>query len=218
MWKFIVDVVHNFVSSLQPDVGRGFVHVSNVFLLSSQVAPWVVIMTTYGAASDGMCFFLFHKTVSPALWGARRVLAYICINMCGDIHFMYVWAGQHLYIVLVELGDIKCMMTSPNGNIFRVAGPLWGESTGHRWIPHTHANDMKLWYFLWSVPQQIIKMPVIWGTIILNKTSLWVCWFCADSFDCTTGHPLTPGPTHDCPCVCGGAGEMSVKSTSTKVK
>ena len=32
MWKFIVDVVHNFVSSLQPDVGRGFVHVSNVFL------------------------------------------------------------------------------------------------------------------------------------------------------------------------------------------
>ena len=33
MWKFIVDVVHDFVSSLQPDVGRGFLHVSNVFLL-----------------------------------------------------------------------------------------------------------------------------------------------------------------------------------------
>ena len=32
MWKFIVDVVHDFVSSLQPDVGRGFLHVSNVFL------------------------------------------------------------------------------------------------------------------------------------------------------------------------------------------
>ena len=27
------------------------------------------------------------------------------------------------------------MMTSSNGNIFRVTGPLWGESTGHRWIP-----------------------------------------------------------------------------------
>ena len=35
MWKFIVDVVHDFVSSLQPDVGRGFLHVSNVFLLNS---------------------------------------------------------------------------------------------------------------------------------------------------------------------------------------
>ena len=34
MWKFIVDVVHDFVSSLQPDVGRGFLHVSNVFMLS----------------------------------------------------------------------------------------------------------------------------------------------------------------------------------------
>ena len=39
MWKFIVDVVHDFASSLQPDVGRGFLHVSNVFLLiiSSQI-------------------------------------------------------------------------------------------------------------------------------------------------------------------------------------
>ena len=33
MWKFIGDVVHEFVSSFQPDVGRGFLHVSNVFLL-----------------------------------------------------------------------------------------------------------------------------------------------------------------------------------------
>ena len=33
MWKFIVDVVHDFVSLLQLDAGRGFLHVSNVFLL-----------------------------------------------------------------------------------------------------------------------------------------------------------------------------------------
>ena len=32
MWKFMIYVVHDFVSSLQPDVGRGFLHVSNVFL------------------------------------------------------------------------------------------------------------------------------------------------------------------------------------------
>ena len=32
-------------------------------------------------------------------------------------------------------------MTSSNGNIFRVTGPLCGESTGHRWIPLTKAND-----------------------------------------------------------------------------
>ena len=32
MRKFIVDIVHDFVSSLKPDVGWGFLHVSNVFL------------------------------------------------------------------------------------------------------------------------------------------------------------------------------------------
>ena len=35
MWTFIVDVVHDFVSSLQPDVDRGFLHVSNVFFLKN---------------------------------------------------------------------------------------------------------------------------------------------------------------------------------------
>ena len=29
------------------------------------------------------------------------------------------------------------MMTSWNGNAFRVTGPLWGEPTGDRWIPPT---------------------------------------------------------------------------------
>ena len=33
------------------------------------------------------------------------------------------------------------MMTSSNGNIFRVTGPLCGEFTGHRWIPLTQASD-----------------------------------------------------------------------------
>ena len=32
---------------------------------------------------------------------------------------------------------LSYMMTSSNGNIFRVTGPLWGETTGHRSILHT---------------------------------------------------------------------------------
>ena len=47
MWKFIVDVVHDFVSSLQPDVGRGFLHVSNVFLLNSQKTPCISVYIKY---------------------------------------------------------------------------------------------------------------------------------------------------------------------------
>ena len=40
-----------------------------------------------------------------------------------------------------------CMKTSSNGNVFRVTGPLWGESTGHRWIPLSNASDVELWCF-----------------------------------------------------------------------
>ena len=44
------------------------------------------------------------------------------------------------------------MMTSSNGNIFRVTGHLCGEFTGPRWIPRTKASDAKLLCFLWSAP------------------------------------------------------------------
>ena len=35
---------------------------------------------------------------------------------------------------------IHCMMTSSNGNNFRVTGPLCGEFTGDRWIPLTNGQ------------------------------------------------------------------------------
>ena len=37
MWKFIFDVAYDFIISLQPDVGRRFLHVSNVYLFLKQV-------------------------------------------------------------------------------------------------------------------------------------------------------------------------------------
>ena len=43
-------------------------------------------------------------------------------------------------------------MTSSNGNIFRVTGPLCGEFTGHWKISLTTASDTDLWCFLWSAP------------------------------------------------------------------
>ena len=45
------------------------------------------------------------------------------------------------------------MMTSSNGNIFRVTGHLCGEFTGPRWIPHTKASDAQLWCLLWSASE-----------------------------------------------------------------
>ena len=61
------------------------------------------------------------------------------------------------------------MLMLSNGNIFRVTGPLWGESAGHRWITLTKASDAELGYFLWSAPEQTdeqtIEAPVIWNAI-----------------------------------------------------
>ena len=45
------------------------------------------------------------------------------------------------------------MMTSSNGSIFSVTGPLCVEFTGYRWIPLTKASDAELWCFLWSAPE-----------------------------------------------------------------
>ena len=45
------------------------------------------------------------------------------------------------------------MMTSSNGNIFRFTDPLWGESTGQRWIPLTKASDD----VFFGAPEQTIE-------------------------------------------------------------
>ena len=75
-----------------------------------------------------------------------------CILFCCFIPLM------HLYNILQDCftdtsvllkwpwGMWVNMMTSSNGNIFHVTGPLWGESTSHRGIPLTKASDVKLWF------------------------------------------------------------------------
>ena len=45
------------------------------------------------------------------------------------------------------------MMTSSNGNIFRVTGHFCGKFTGLRWISRTKASDAELWCFHWSTPE-----------------------------------------------------------------
>ena len=60
-----------------------------------------------------------------------------------------------LWFLLCLATDIflLIMMTSSNGNIFRVTDPLLGEFTGDRWIPLTKASDEELLCFLWSAPE-----------------------------------------------------------------
>ena len=73
-------------------------------------------------------------------------------------------------------GINNIMMTSSNGDIFRVTGHLSGEFSGHRRIPRTKPSDAELWCFIWSpleqtVEQTIVRL-VIWDAIAIIMTPL----------------------------------------------
>ena len=61
-------------------------------------------------------------------------------------------------------------MTSSNGNIFRVTGPLWGKFTGHWWSSLTKVSDAELWCFLWSVSEHTVEQTINTGDLIGNRT------------------------------------------------
>ena len=67
-------------------------------------------------------------------------------------------------------------MTSSNGNIFRVTGPVCGEFTGDQWIPHKKASDAKLWSLHWSAPEQTVDQAMetlaTWDAIAHIMTSV----------------------------------------------
>ena len=81
------------------------------------------------------------------------------------------------------------MMTSSNGNILRVTGPLCGEFTGHRWIPRAKASDAELWclFFYLRLNKRLSKQS--WG---------W--WF--------------ETPTHPLWRRCNGTGVIRIRVTS----
>ena len=83
---------------------------------------------------------------------AQHSCAYIYIYMCVCVCVLIKRIIQYpsLSSFLTTLGH---MMTSSNGNIFRVTGHLCGALTGPRRIPHKKASDAELWCFLWSASE-----------------------------------------------------------------
>ena len=143
-------------SASSPDRGRCVPKTSQtVRSLWKRALPSWSVRFAYTAWIKGLSFLPFHGTV-----GLRTFLRFGCLNVLGPI----------------SPNDFHSMMTSSNGNIFRVTGPLCGEFTCHRWIPLTKASDMELWCFLRSATEQTfkqtIKTPVIWDAIELIMTSL----------------------------------------------
>ena len=111
----------------------------------------------------------------PSHWRIYVALGGDELNMTGFLDWCSWYSGLQLEITIATMKHTMClnlnnsyallifrschqistqiiMMTSSNGNIFRVTGLLCGKFTGHRWIPHIKARDAELWCFLWSAP------------------------------------------------------------------
>ena len=85
--------------------------------------------------------YLFQMTVT------------IILRFDGMLAKLKCFITKNIYIKVLEIQELLTyflMMTSSNGNIFRVTGPLCGEISGHPWIPRTKASDAELRCFLWS--------------------------------------------------------------------
>ena len=67
------------------------------------------------------------------------------------------------------------MMTSSNGNIFRVTGPLCGEFTGPGDFPTQRpvAQSFDVFFDLWINDWVKTVRLVIWDAIVVIMTSLW---------------------------------------------
>ena len=154
-----------------------YAHIDPVtdFLILAFLWPFfLVISFSYGAI--GALNTLID--ISPELCNNRTILILAIIwrvfyqyrkSHCGDKTILrpsylnngisYTNKTTSLYRALATscaflwMSDHLTMMTSSNGNIFRVIGHLCGEFTGLRWIPCTKANGAEPWYFLWSVSE-----------------------------------------------------------------
>ena len=115
---------------------------------------WIMIYTT-----------VYIVKAEVETWNVQNYL-----DQASEAEHWYTSSWALMYISDVDIE--RAMMTSSNGNIFRVTDPLCGEFTGHRWIPLTKASDAELGCFLWSALEQTVKQA-IWDAVALIMTSLW---------------------------------------------
>ena len=134
--------------------------------------PW----TTATSFSTDSFIWMMHSK--------NQVNYFIYSSLCLMVtHASNLYPKQHPSLRRQWLHMIFIMMTSSNGNIFRVTGHLRGEFTGHRWIPRKKASDVELWCFLPSCPlcrhSNDGISEVIWPHVQTNsKGSIKVphCW------------------------------------------
>ena len=84
--------------------------------------------------------------VFRTLWWARTLWRKKAVHAKAYAHGFFSSEASWSWWIWYQL-----MMTSSNGNIFRVTGPLWGESIGYRWISLTKTSDARSFDVLFDV-------------------------------------------------------------------
>ena len=111
----------------------------------SQIPTWY--------SNNPWCSWKLIDIICKKTVGLNRLWNHIGQWICGSLA---TWVACDL-VSRLGLATRFCyqltMMTSSNGNLFRVTGHLCGEFTGPRWIPHTKASDAELWCLLWSASE-----------------------------------------------------------------
>ena len=121
------------------------------------------IFDTMWCLRDGSSFSKIQKTPHNYVpVGARRVCSKFHDDLVTWKRFSYYWPSNR-----------RCMLTSSNGNIFRVTGHLWGEFTCLRWIPRTKASDAELsCFFYLRLNKRVSKQWWGWWFETLSRP-LW---------------------------------------------
>ena len=106
-------------------------------------------------------------------------------------NILMISQGGYLWLILIETCMKYLMMTSSNGNIFRVTGPLCGEFTGRRWIPSqrpvTRSFDV---FFDLRLNKRLSKQSWGWWFETPSRSLLrqcnvpWNIWSCATVLLC----------------------------------
>ena len=134
-------------------IQRGPVNSPHKWPVTRKMFPFDDVIMICPRYSYNTYHLQWAPTLSVYKYLGRADMAICCTNMETKKRNWAPMIKRH-YSVYNETVVLRShMMTSSNGNIFRVAGLLWGEFTGHRWIPLTKASDAELWYFLWSAPE-----------------------------------------------------------------
>ena len=99
-----------------------------------------------------------------------------------------IFCARHIRSSFLGFVHVHDIMTSSNGNIFRVTGPLCGEFTGDRWIPLTKAHSVEspsmvdpqwdIWY--WGSKRNLhtvcwSAVGCEWGTTSVYFGITYVC-------------------------------------------